>query len=330
MKITASAPARIDLSGGATDWCGMQTLAMAIDLRAYATIEPHHNENTVCIKVGDEEIEYEKPKYDGQFDLFKAVIELSGQTGFRIEYKSDIPRGSGLGGSAPLTVATLYALKDLFSKNWSKYYIAELAQRAETLKLKTVQGYQDQYTATFGGLVYMDFAGKACQKGAYSKPIEEEPYATVENLSKYLPELFPIVVVPKIDRISSNDTNGLLSSRYLNGEVKVVKAMKKKAELTREARKALIEGDLELLYSLINENNEIMKGWNFLSKHNINIEEIAQKNGALAVKTCGAGRAGMAIFAKNSYNQEDLYKLLKPEVDHIFNVKIAEGVRYER
>ena len=170
MKVTSSAPARIDLSGGATDWCGMHTLAMAINLRSYATVEKIKNRNLVQIKFGDLYEEYKEPIYGTGLDLLKAVIELSKLKGFRVEYRTDIPRGSGLGGSGPLTVATLFALKKLFKKEWSNYYIAELAQRAETLKLKIVCGYQDQYTPTFGGLLFMDFEGKSSQRGSMANP----------------------------------------------------------------------------------------------------------------------------------------------------------------
>ncbi|MBN2015576.1 hypothetical protein JW766_01975 [Candidatus Dojkabacteria bacterium] len=328
--ITASAPGRIDLSGGATDWCGMHTMSIAINLRTYAKVTRLKDSKKVQIKIGELEEEYSRPRYGTKLDLFKAVIELSKLKGFRVEYQTDIPRGSGLGGSAPLTVSTLFALNELYDQKWNKYYIAELAQRAETLKLETVNGYQDQYTATFGGLIFMDFEGKECQKGKYSKPINEEPYTVVENLTEYLPDFHIIVAVPEITRKSSNETNSSVSARFLNGEKEIVDKMTLKAQLTQEAKKALIDGRMNDLYKLINQNNDIMRSFGFVSDDNEKIIEVASINGALACKTCGAGRGAVAIFAKDKKHQVKIFEALKPTVEHIFKIKIAKGVRIEK
>lgn len=329
-KITISAPGRIDLSGGATDWCGFHTLGLAINLRAYAEIEILSDINKVEIEIGDLREAYSEPKYGTDLDLFKACIELTKLKGFKIKYHTEIPRGSGLGGSAPLTVATVFGLNELFQKNWSKYYMAELAQRAETLKLNMVNGCQDQYAAMFGGLIFMDFEGKKCQKGEYSKPVEQEPYAVVERLDQYLPDFHILVAIPQIERISSDQTNSSLSDRYLNGETKIVELIEQKAALTREAKKALVDHDISKLYHIINQNNQIMKEFNFLSKYNLAIEEVAKQNGALAVKTCGAGRAAMAIFAKDEGNKKALKQILKPHCNHLFEVNLDQGARIEK
>jgi len=328
-SITVSAPGRIDLSGGATDWCGMQTLAMAINLRAYATVKKIDNPNKKIITIGDNRIEYEKPEYDGNLNLFKAVIELTGQSGFEVNYKTDIPKGSGLGGSAPLTVATVMAVSKLFGLNWSRYYMAELAQRAESLKLQTVNGYQDQYSAMFGGLLYMDFNGKSCQKWCYSKPIDQEPYTTVEVLTEYAPIFNVVVAVPEIIRSSSNETNGSVSERYLNGEKLIVELMKKKAMLTQEAKKAVVDGKINKLYDLINQNNEIMRSFGYVSEDDEKIITIGIQNGAVACKTCGAGRGAVAILAKSAESREKIYRALENRVKDIFKVEMDTGARFE-
>jgi len=327
-NVVSSAPGRIDLSGGATDWCGMHTLSLAINLRAKAEVSLLKDTSLIQIEIGNEFVEYKKPRYGGNLDLFKSVIELSGLKGFKVKYETNIPKGSGLGGSAPLTVATLHSLNKLFRKKWSLYYIAELAQRAERLKLKTVQGLQDQYTAVFGGLVYMDFRNKECQKGKYSKPVEKEPYATIEKLDQYCPNFHIIIAVPQVERVSSNQTNQELSELYLNGNKKVVNQMKYVASLTQLAKKAVVDGKIQLLYEIINKNNNIMIEWGWLSKYNLEVMKIAKKNGALAIKTCGAGRGAMAIFAKDKNHQKQLFELIKPKVTQIYKVKKDKGVKF--
>ncbi|MDD3647635.1 MAG: galactokinase family protein [Candidatus Dojkabacteria bacterium] len=328
-SITYSAPGRIDLSGGATDWCGGHTISMAINLRATAKIT-RIDKPTTSIKIGDLYEEYESPHYGTKLDLFKAVLELCDVNGVQVEYQTDIPKGSGLGGSAPLTVSTVFAVNELFQKGWNRYYMTELAQRAETLKLETVNGYQDQYTATFGGLIFMDFEGKECQKGKYSKPIEKEPYAVVENLSDYKPDFCILISIPNITRKSSDETNSNVSEQYLNGDVDIVSKMREKALLTQEAKKALVDGRVDDLYGLINRNNEIMRKFGFVSEDNERIISVAGKNGARACKTCGAGRGAVAVFASCEDDLDKIHSSLKEISKHIFKVRMDEGVKEER
>ena len=328
-SVTASAPGRIDLAAGPTDWCGKNTLAMAINLRAYAKVSLLDDPNKVIISIGDARVEYTTPEYDGNLDLFKAVVELTGLKGFEIEMWTDIPRGSGLGGSAPLCVSIVFALNKLFKKNWSRYYMAELAQRAETYKMHTVNGYQDQYSAMFGGINFMDFRGKSCQRGDYSKTVEAEPYTVVENLLEYLPEFHALVAIPEIVRVSSDQTNGSLSDRYLDGEKLIVDSVNQMALQGQKAKKALVDGDISELYKLINADNDFHRIYGFVTEANENIIKIANENGALACNVCGAGRGAVAIFSPDKIAEDKIYAALKNKVEHIFHVKNDEGARYE-
>ena len=328
-KVTVSAPGRIDLSGGATDWCGYHTLAMAINLRAYAIIERLDDLELISISIGDLKEEYKTPKYGTPLDLFKACIELSGLKGFKILYKTELPKHSSLGGSAPLTVATLFGLKQLFNKDWSLYYIAELAQRAETFKLETVNGYQDQFTAAFGGLIFMDFRGKSCQKGIYSRPIEEEPYTVVEDISDFVPRFKFLVAIPEILDITSNQANTMVSQRYLNGDEEIVNLIKEKAALTQEIKKAIIGGKNEKIVDIINKNQAIIRKFGWVSKDNERIQREAFDLGALAVKNTGAGFAGMAIVCRNEKDREKIAKGLNGVAEYMYEVEMAGGVRVE-
>lgn len=329
-KVTVTAPGRVDLVAGPTDWCGMNTLNMAINLRAKAVVEKLADPELVRITINGKTVEYKEPKYDGQdFDLFKAVIELTELKGFAVNYETEIPRGSGLGGSAPLTVSTVYGLNKLFAQGWNKYYMTELANRAETLKLQTVQGTQDQYAAMFGGLLFMDFRGKVCQRGQYSKPIEQEPYAVVERLDEYAPNLYITIAVPEIKRVKSDETNGSLSERYLDGEEKIVETMELMAINGQEGKRAIVNGEREKLFDCINQDNEYMTIFGMVAEENKEIVSIAKKAGAAAGRVCGAGRAAVALYARSQNDRQKVYDALKGEVKEIFQVERDEGARYE-
>jgi galactokinase/mevalonate kinase-like predicted kinase len=217
----------------------------------------------------------------------------------------------------------------MFKMNWNKYYMTELANRAETLKLQTVQGTQDQYAAMFGGLLFMDFRGKTCQRGAYSKRIEEEPYSVVERLDEYAPNLWITVAIPEITREKSDQTNGSLSDRYLDGEKLIVEAIEEMARNGQEGKRAVVNQDLEYLYRIINKDNEFMDLFGMVSEDNKRIIKVGKNAGAVATRVCGAGRGAVALIAKSEDEREAIFQALQGEVEHLYKVEMDEGARYE-
>lgn len=327
--VVVTAPGRVDICAGPTDWCGGNTLNMAINLRARVTVEPISDPKLISITIGDQHIEYNKPEYGGGFDLFQAVIELTGLSGFAVKYETEIPKGSGLGGSAPLTVGTVMALARLYKKNWSKYYMAELAQRAETLKMQTVNGYQDQYAAMFGGLLFMNFEGKSCQRGQYSKPVESEPYATVEQLSIEDPGFKVVVAIPEIERAGSGQTNGSVSDRYLDGDPRIVSLINESMIRGRDAKKAVVDNDIPRLFELINQDNEMLREFGFVTAENERIIKLAMDHGADAARVCGAGRGAVGLYCRDEQTRDAVYHAINGTVPLVHKAEPAEGARYE-
>lgn len=328
--VVVTAPGRVDICAGPTDWCGGNTLNMAIDLRARVTATRLSDPKLITISIADKHIEYYKPEYDGRFDLFQAVIELTGLTGLAVQYETEIPKGSGLGGSAPLTVGTVMALAELFDKKWSKYYMTELAQRAETLKMQTVNGYQDQYAAMFGGLLFMNFEGKSCQRGSYSKPVESEPYTTVERLDSDNLGFKVVVAIPEIERAGSGQTNGSVSDRYLDGDQRIVSLIKESMVRGREAKKAVVDNDMPKLFELINQDNEMLREFGFVTVENERIIKLAMDHGALAARVCGAGRGAVGLYCPDEVSRDAVYNAINGTVPLVHKAEPAEGARYEQ
>lgn len=70
---------------------------------------------------------------------------------------SEVPNGSGLGGSSALVVATLSALLKYLNKNISKRQLVNDAIFLERDICKIPGGHQDQYAAVYGGLNFINF-----------------------------------------------------------------------------------------------------------------------------------------------------------------------------
>jgi galactokinase/mevalonate kinase-like predicted kinase len=76
--------------------------------------------------------------------------------------------------------------------------------------LRVVCGYQDAYMASFGGLNYMDFAGKQ-----FDREIEAELFATVEPLTPYISEL-PFLLAYTSVQHASGAVHKPLRERWLH------------------------------------------------------------------------------------------------------------------
>jgi D-glycero-alpha-D-manno-heptose-7-phosphate kinase len=172
--IRARAPLRLGLAGGGTDvspYCdkfGGLILNATIDLYAYAVIKPLSNEKVKLISC-DHNITVEKDLH-GAFDsnedlmlhkaVYKNMINLfndSKDIALELITFCDAPAGSGLGSSSTLVVSMIKAFLAFFNTELDNYSIASLAYKIERIECKLGGGRQDQYSATFGGINYMDF-----------------------------------------------------------------------------------------------------------------------------------------------------------------------------
>ncbi|HIA76464.1 MAG TPA: dehydrogenase [Dehalococcoidia bacterium] len=173
MLIRSRAPLRLGLAGGGTDVnpysknYGGAVLNATISMYAYATIKPRNDGIIELISYNTKEIFKCKSKKilenDGKLDLLKGVYNRLqknfgiGELSFTLTVYSDAPPGSGLGTSSTIVVAVLGAFSEWLRIPLGEYDIAALSYVIERKDLQMAGGKQDQYTATFGGVNFMEF-----------------------------------------------------------------------------------------------------------------------------------------------------------------------------
>ena len=143
---------------------GGYVISTAIDRHVYITLKPREDKRVrvfsmnsnaeFLFDIGDKD-------YSTKFELFKGIFNvLNIKDGFEITTYSELPAGSGMGGSSSLSVALIGALDKYYNLKLSKYEIAQSACEVERVELKQKGGFQDQFAASYGGFNFIEFTDK--------------------------------------------------------------------------------------------------------------------------------------------------------------------------
>jgi glucuronokinase len=238
--------------------------------------------------------------YYGGVRLVKATIkrfveycrrqgqELHGRT-FAVRYQSDIPRQVGLAGSSAIIVATLRCLMEFYGIEIPRRVQPSLVLSVETDELGIAAGLQDRVIQVYEGLVYMDFAREQMEEICGLQCGRYEPLD---------PRLLPPLYIAYKTEVGepTEVLHSDLRARYAQGEAAVVAAMARFAELTVQARQALLAGDAERLGRLINANFDLRRSICRLPPGQVEMVQRARSTGATA-KFAGSGGAIIGAFA---------------------------------
>ncbi len=167
MLIEASAPVRICDIGGWTDtWFGGpgRVLNISVTPGVVVSIRTTEGHDPLVLDVqtfGDrysivpgETRVVRHPLLEAAIDAYPPPEGLS----VEVTVGSAVPAGSGTGTSAAVAVALLGALRALRSENLSARQFAYAAHRLEVETLGVQSGIQDQLSAAFGGISYLEIA----------------------------------------------------------------------------------------------------------------------------------------------------------------------------
>ncbi|WP_299545919.1 dehydrogenase [uncultured Helicobacter sp.] len=335
MKIVRSqAPLRLGLAGGGTDidlYCekyGGYVLNATISMYIRCTIK-ERDDNKIVFDSPDTNcfVEYESAESlvsDGKLDLYKCVYNrlvrdfIKKPLSFSLHTYSDVPGGSGLGGSSTLVVAIIAAFAEWLHLPLGEYDIAKLAFEIEREEMRIVGGAQDQYAATFGGFNFMEFYG---DKRVIVNPLRVKNWIVSELESQVV--LYFTNITREAKDIESHKRGKLQGGESLE-------AMHQIKQDASDMKEALLKGNFKNIAKILSRSWESKKVISeIVSNDEVDrIYRLAMDNGAYGGKISGAGAGGFMFFMVDPIEKYRLIKRLNTEQGYVaeFNF-VKEGVK---
>jgi D-glycero-alpha-D-manno-heptose-7-phosphate kinase len=291
--IIVRSPLRITLGGGGTDLPGWYhkhggfLISAAINKYIYFTGCERPFDKSIWLSYSS--VEKCKSVTEIKHDLFaKSLAKYEFPNGIEIHSMIDVPGKTGLGSSGSFLVGTLHLLNNMKKKEMSTENLAELACQIEMVELACSSGKQDQYIASFGGIVTME--------------IDLEGNLSLENLQldnttrKRLNQNI-LIYYTGVSRFA----NKILmeqETKFKREDKTTELSMKRIQEIAYESKKHLLSGDLDKFGCLLHKHWEAKKAIsNKMSSSNMDkIYNHAMDHGALGGKVMGAGGGGYFMF----------------------------------
>ncbi|MBD3203189.1 galactokinase [Candidatus Woesearchaeota archaeon] len=314
--IISRTPMRISIGGGGTDLPyyytknGGSLVSAAIDKFMYISVNKRFH-NTSLIKYSKIEEVNDNKKIEHPL-IREALSLLNIKEPIEITSIADISSGTGLGSSGSFTAGLLNALHLYKGEYVSKKTIAEEACHIEMDILKDPVGKQDQYIASFGGIMNMNIS----QKGNVSITPLDISWDTIKELEENI-----LLFYTGVRRSSFT----VLKSQKQEAEKDYDKMeyLGKIKKIGNEIKSALEKGNTRRFGQWLNIHWQTKKQLtNKMSNPDIDKwYETALKNGALGGKIMGAGGGGFFMFYAEENHHEMLRSAMKEQELHEFPFK---------
>jgi glucuronokinase len=224
-----------------------------------------------------------------------------GAKNFSLRYETDIPRQVGLAGSSAIITAVFKGLMEYYQVAIPREILPGLILSVETDEIGISAGLQDRVCQTYGGLVFMDFDRKFMEANGHGR------YEPLD------PGLLPPLYVAYRSDLSkiSGIYHSNLRARWDAGDPEVHQAMKTFADLAEEGRACLLCKDYARLARLMDENFDTRRRITRLDPRNIEMVELARRQGVCA-KYAGSGGSIVGICG-----DENIFRKLQAELRNI-------------
>ena len=293
--IEASAPARVDLAGGTLDlWPlhvlhpGSFTVNLAISLKASCRVGRGQGEFRVLSSGAGLEKTAASPAEllaDGRTALVGSLLEaLEIREPLEIAFSSEVPFGSGLGGSSALTVALMGALERVSPRDLAGVDRVDFVRDVETRVLGVPAGVQDYYPPLEGGAHVIAFrAGRTTGERLPADAAAWERHLT----------LFDSGLAH-----SSGMNNWLILRSRLEGDGAVAENLEGVRRAAAAMAEAVRRSDFEAMGEALAEEWEARRRLAPVVSTPMIERAIAAAIGAGAWggKACGAGGGGCVVF----------------------------------
>ena len=334
MKLKVSAPTRVDLAGATLDIYplylfegGGVTLNAAIDLCARVEIETRLD-NRIGLEAADLGLSLEAGGLDEfaskaektPLDLIARVLQFyQPSQGLNILTRSEVPAGSGLGGSSALLVSLSTALVQMENRPFSKMQIINFGADIEAQSLRIPTGKQDYFSAAYGGFnaLWFELEGARRERLIFSevflKQLQSQILVGYSGESRF-----------------SGMNNWSVVKRYIDNREsaggKLAKIRQTALAMYQRLKEEDLSGFADCLAQEWSNRKQLAPGVT-----NSAIDDIfaaAHQAGALASKICGAGGGGCFITLVEKGCQEAVKKAILDNGGEILGYHFSDrGVR---
>lgn len=290
MRISASAPTRIDLAGGTIDiWplylfhAGAQTLNVAISLRAHASIEPRLDER---IELASEDtdrhvnLSADQLRDDDTLPLLGRLVHRFGARGLTLTTRGESPAGAGIAGSSAMNVAICGALARFTGLDIEPEVLLEIAKDVEAQVIGVPTGLQDYRPAMYGGVAALELEAGQLRRVALAVDPQE--------LERRL------VLCYTGEPRNSGINNWEITKRHIDGDRHVFDCFEQIRDTAAAMREALVRGDWAATADCVATEWENRKRLapGVTTPAIDSLIDRALGAGASAAKVCGAGGGG--------------------------------------
>ena len=291
MRITTSAPTRIDLAGGTIDiWPlylfhpGAQTVNAAISLRASARLEPR-GDGRVRLQSDDTGVAFEvddwkELRHRRELRLLSLLVHFFEASGLTLTTTSASPAGAGIAGSSALNVAVCAALAKWTRQHYEPEALLQVAMNVEAQAINVPTGLQDYRPALYGGLAALELG----VDGIRRIPLDVD-----------LAELRQRIVLCYTGEPRNSGTNNWeITKKHLDGDTHIFDCFERIRDTAAEMREALVRADWDAVGQAIasewSNRKRLAPGVTTPAIDDLIGRALAA--GATAAKVCGAGGGG--------------------------------------
>lgn len=315
MIIETSAPTRVDLAGGTIDiWPlylfhpGATTVNFATSLRAHCRIETR-DDGRIVLESRDRKVAFETELAALEDLIREERLELIAKlvhffkptTGFHLTANSEAPAGAGLGGSSALAIACIGALNHLVGNRYQQRKFITIAANVETTVIKVPAGFQDYYSALYGGASCVHFRPDGIEREGLK--IDETKLEDRISIC-YTGE-------PRL----SGTNNWDIFKRHIDGDPELFELFDGIRDSALSVRESLLADDWAKVSETMRAAypNRKRLAPRVTTPQMERLVETALAHGAEAAKICGAGGGGCIAFLCAEGRKGDVERALMGE-----------------
>jgi D-glycero-alpha-D-manno-heptose-7-phosphate kinase len=325
--IESSAPTRVDLAGGTIDIPplflfheGAATVNFAVNLMARCRVETRSDDKIVLESI-DRGVSFESSldrlhelKNEPRLELLaKLVYFFKPEVGFNMITESEAPAGAGLAGSSTLNIACIGALNRLVGNRYAPERFIPIAAAVECQVIKVPTGYQDYYSAQYGGVSAIHFRPDGMEREALS--------IDTDTLQQR------VVVIYTGEPRNSGTNNWEITKRHIDGDKELFDIFEGIRDSALNLRLALLESDWQAVGEILKAGHPHRKRLSpfITTPHMDLLIEKAYAHGAIAAKVCGAGGGGCIAFFCEDGARDAVEKALAADaIAEVLEWKICE------